>query len=277
MTKTNSKHLLDLEPGTAPLDAELVRSTSISTNAEAHTSNMMLVTGRGRIGKTTFLRGVASLAIMAGRPVRLCDFDRSNASLSKYYPEAQMLTTAAQLPMERKIEQILGEFLSGTQGYGLDIGGNDKTFEAFLAQGNISRLLEKHDKYLTWCQVFSTDEEDVAFFRTAYEALSSQKRIRWVVCLSYATALDGDEVEQFAPVREHPLIARVLDAGGELVGIPKLAINADVVSLRLRYEDAVANKPGLRGKLIGDWNATRVEAWLESVRVAVERIEGWLP
>lgn len=277
MTRTNSKHLLDLEPGTAPIDAELVRSTSISTNAEAHTSNMMLVTGRGRIGKTTYLRGVASLAILAGRPVRLCDFDRSNASLSKYYTESVMLKTAAQLPMERKIEQILGEFLKGNQGYALDIGGNDKTFENFLAQGNISRLLERHDKYLTWCQVFSTDEEDVAYFRTAYDLLSSQKRIRWVMCLSYNSALDGDEVEQFAPVREHPVIERVLDAGGELVDIPKLAINADVVKLRLRYEDAVANKPNLKGELIGDWNASRVETWLESLRVAVERIEGWLP
>lgn len=277
MTRTNSKHLLDLKTVAAPLEVKLASSASISTAAETHEANMMLVSGRGRIGKTTFLRGVASLAIMAGRPVGLCDFDRSNASLSKYYTEAQMLTTAAQLPMERRIEQVLGAFLQDRKGYGLDIGGNDKTFENFLAQGNISRLLEKHDKYLTWCQVFSTDEEDVAYFRTAYDALASQKRIQWVMCLSYASALEGDEVEQFAPVREHPVIERVLDAGGELVGIPKLAINADVVKLRLRYEDAVANKPGPKGERIGDWNASRVETWLESLRVAVERIEGWLP
>ncbi|WP_156465744.1 hypothetical protein [Methylobacterium sp. Leaf106] len=278
MKKMMDKNVSDIGIDSSLPDIGLGSSALINDpNQLRHESNMALVSGRGRIGKTGLLRGVASLALLAGRSIRLCDFDRSNASMSKYYPESKVLQTASQLPMEKKIEEVMMDFLEGNQGYGLDIGGNDKTFEKFLSEGDISKLLDRHDKYITWLQVFSTDEEDVSYFRTAYDALSSHQRIRWVICLSYASAPDGDEVGRFAPIREHPFINQVLDAGGEMFGIPKLAIHAEVVRLRLRYEDAIANKPGSEGLRIGEWSATRVEAWLDRLRTSVEPFKGWLP
>ena len=47
---------------------------------------LIVLLGRGRTGKTTEARWAADRAIQAGRPVILADGDRTNRSLSAFYP-----------------------------------------------------------------------------------------------------------------------------------------------------------------------------------------------
>ena len=233
------------------------------------------MSGRGQSGKSTAQKFLIDRAHLAGRTVETLDADITNASMKRSYPTAPQPTSAAAPVVAGFVNEKLAEFFSGDKSYMLDLTGQDKTFERALKQGNIRKMQERTGKKVVLYQLFSPNIDHVSAFETSYNELADS--VKWILCLNYGLADDGDEIRQFQSIRDHPSIRVALDRDAELVVFPRNPVIDEVEALGLSFADAIAGKPGRSGKVMSDWNISRLETWMENVEAEFEDIGRWLP
>lgn len=235
---------------------------------------MSAMVGRGQSGKSTLQKVLIDRASIAGRPVVCLDCDTVNATMTRFYPKALRPDSAAQPVVTGFVNEHIAKFFGDNKSYIMDFTGQDMTFERALKQGNIGKMQEKTGKPVVIYQLFSPNLEHISAFETSHRALGGS--VKWILCLNYGLADDGDEIRQFQAIRDHRIIRAALEGDAELVEFPRNPLIADIERLGLTFADAIAGKPGSDGTRLSDWDITRVEAWMEAVEDAFKPVQEWL-
>ena len=253
----------------------------IVTKATARTK-LVVALGRGKTGKSVFLRWVTESAREAGADVRVLDADPDNKALSSCFPDAETLPPGdgedRRLWLEDRLNAMVEAAKSGKGGYHavLDVGGNDRLLRALGAEVGLVDLLEESGIDTVAVHMLGPDEADLRYLEDV-EATGSFKPKSVVLVLNAGLLRTGQSVNvAFRPIMDSAIAKRVLsdERGGKWAMMPSLACirEVDQSGIRSFREAATAVKQ------IGLFNARRIAFWLDRDMPELRaKLAGFLP
>jgi hypothetical protein len=95
---------------------------------------VIFAVGRGRTGKTTFLRWISEISIDRGSSVILADIDPSNATFSTYFGNVARPETDAPAGIVRWLQSLIEHCMAERQSAIVDLGGGDTTLRTLATE-----------------------------------------------------------------------------------------------------------------------------------------------
>jgi len=226
---------------------------------------VVMVLGRQRVGKTSFLNAVAQYLKARGAVFEVWDGDQQNTSynLSLFHHEA--LRPSATDPEEVKVwlEQRFSSVVeSGTSAI-LDIGGGDTPLARLVEDVPVAEMLEGAGVRVVLAHVVGPETPDLDYLeRFSVGGLFVSRHT--LVVTNAGLVLSGRSVQAaFAQTMTHPAIRAVLRGGGRIVQMPRLACMSEVTDRGLSFEESMAGV-GVNGQSpLSMFDKARVRKWWE--------------
>jgi hypothetical protein len=226
--------------------------------------------GRGQTGKSSFARWAIDRAGQAGREVVPADGDRSNATLSSYYPAASHPSSAHDADVRSWITGLVERIATErTASVVLDLGGGDRTMEDYAREFPLVDFCQEHAIRLVVAYFVAPNADSLAPILTIEESGVFRGASTILVLNEGLVPLGMASDAAFAPVREHAGFRKVLDHA-RLVVMPKLACMTELERRRVSF---FCPEPGK----LGPMNAFLVNHWLKRMEEAFQPVRQWLP
>src|ERR1700710_1311871 len=95
-------------------------------------ARIIFVIGRGKTGKTTFLRWAAEKALDRNRPFLMADIDPTNASFSSYFPDVSRPSGHDPVEVRSWVQRFIGYAVENKITALIDLGGGDTALRSLL-------------------------------------------------------------------------------------------------------------------------------------------------
>jgi hypothetical protein len=260
---------------TAVLEAD--RDGEGTMPEDRSTPKLVLALGRGKTGKSTWIRWAVETALEQGAAPVIADADRTNATLAAFFenvtrpesPEDEDVRLWLNDFVDRQIEQRFSAFL--------DLGGGDLILKTWARDLELAPFLEKHDVTPVAVHFLGCDLDDLSYLRDVEESAKFTPR-HTVIVLNEGLVPTGRVVRTaFAPIIAHEVFRKVLDRGAQVVRMPRLACMHEVEQRRLSFDDAAAGmvKPGQ--DKIGPVNRQLIAIWRREMAAAFSKVAQWMP
>ncbi|MBB3175224.1 hypothetical protein FHR90_003078 [Endobacter medicaginis] len=237
-------------------------------------TKIVFVNGRGKTGKTTFLRWVAERAVLGNRPFMMADLDPTNASFSSYFDDVSRPNRSDPAGVTAWLHELIEHALSEKVSVVCDMGGGDTTLRETAAQmPGFAQEIEAMGAAPVLLSTVGTQPDDLA----AISALTSRgfaPKARGILFNEAAIDLGLSRNEAFAEVFENAITIGELQSGAVPLWIPRLHAAAAVENRRAYYSDA---RDGQTTPPLGLFDRSRVRSWLETMDRRFAGITSWLP
>ena len=261
---------------TALLEAEREGEGAIASDAMA-SPKLVLALGRGRTGKSTFIRWAAEAALERGAEPIIADGDRTNATLAAFFdnvtrpdsPEDEDVRLWLNAFVDRQIDHRFSAFI--------DLGGGDLILKTWARDLQLAPFLEQHGVVPVAIHFLGSDLDDLAYLRDIEDSARFQPR-QTVIVLNEGLVPTGRVARSaFGPIIDHEVFRKVLDRGAVVVRMPMLACMHEIERRRLSFADAEAGlvKPGQ--DRIGPVNRQLIAIWRREMSAAFANIAQWMP
>src|ERR1700761_5358629 len=117
----------------APQKAEDDFTPGQGVDLSAH-AKIIFVIGRGKTGKTTFLRWMAEQALDETRPFLMADIDPTNASFSSYFPNVSRPVGYDPVEVREWLLRFIAYALEQRTTAIIDLGGGDTALRSLLTE-----------------------------------------------------------------------------------------------------------------------------------------------
>jgi hypothetical protein len=252
------------------------------TDVAVERPKLVVTVGRGKTGKSAFLRWVAETALATGtRPIRVFDADIHNATLKRCFDHAEAPPSLDDEDRRTWVEARLSEMVEAVASNDpfdavLDLGGNDLLLKRLGFEVGLVELLDSSGVELVGVHMIGPDVADLRYLEDVERSgLFRPKRLVLVLNTGLVKTLQNPAVA-FKPILESEIIRDVTSAarGGKLVSMPALMCMAEIEQKGLKSFSAAAAAP----QVIGLFNTKRVAYWLERDMQAVrQQLAGYLP
>lgn len=264
------------EPARLHIDSKiesLVSSVSPTAIIAAEAA-LIFLTARGKSGKTFLTKYLIQRAMAGGRRLIACDADKTNASLSKLYPDALRPKNAGVEAGLAFLREQVNHMQEDRISRIFDFGAGDQTLEMAAREVDLVSWLEDEGFQPIKIHVLGPDLDDLSTLEKLERDLKPR---RTLLCLNMGLAPNGLADEAFSPIMEHPIFQKTLERGAEIVSLPYLAPARTIEQLRLTFQDAALGRPNAEGRKLDGWDAQRTKMWLRSVNEAFEHVQAYLP
>ena len=95
---------------------------------------LIFVIGRGKTGKTTFLRWMAETALDAELPFLMADIDPTNASFSSYFADVARPGGYDPVEVRAWLQRFIGYAVENKTTAVIDLGGGDTALRSLMAE-----------------------------------------------------------------------------------------------------------------------------------------------
>ena len=243
--------------------------------SSASMPKLILALGRGKTGKSTFIRWAAERAIERGGEPVIVDADRTNATLSAFFanvirppsPEDDDVRTCLNSFADRQIEERFSAFL--------DLGGGDLTLKAWARSLDLAPFLEGYGIAPVALHFLSSDIDDLSYLRDI-EAIFRPERTALV--LNEGTVPLGRVARTaFEPVMRHEIFLSAVARGARVMRMPRLAPMHEVDRRRLSFADAAAGAVKPDQEKIGPTSRQLITMWRREMEASFAPVASWLP
>ena len=242
---------------------------------------VMMVLGRQRVGKTSFLNAVAQYMKARGAVFEVWDGDQQNTSynLSLFHRDA--LRPSESDPEEVKVwlEQRFSSVVEKRTSAILDIGGGDTPLGRLVQDVPVAEMLEEAGIRVVLVHVVGPETPDLDYLGR-FSAGNLFVSRHTLVVMNAGLVLSGRSVQSaFAQTITHSTIRAVLRSGGQIVEMPRLACMSEVTDRGLGFEDAMSGVGTDRHPPLSMFDKARVRKWWqqELPKMLVEIPADWLP
>lgn len=224
---------------------------------------LIIVVGRQRVGKTSFLNTTVQYVRSTGGDLVVWNADKLNTSysLSMFHADALEPESADIEDVKRWLE---GRFMHLAQhGYDavLDVGGASTPLARLVEEAPIVRTLEEFGVRVVLIHVVGPEVADLDYLeRFQAEALFAPEAT--VIVLNGGLVLTGRSINSaFENVRRHPVITAAMLSGARVLTFPKLACMSEVTDRHLSFADAMkrVERPGIEP--LAFFDPPRVDIW----------------
>jgi hypothetical protein len=262
------------QPGLLPSAAQGGPPTSQFRDELACASSLVFPLGRGAHGKTFWTRWLIEELRNGGTDVTVVDADRTNATLSEFFPDVLTPLSAEDADVEDCLRSLTEGMMERPRTAVMDFGANDLTLK------RVSRKLGGFDAYLAAGLVrgvavhfFGPDRDDLAYLRDMENGVFAPPAT--LLVLNEALLPEGASNRLFDPVIDDPIFRAAVSRGAMPVFMPRLEVAREVNRRRLGFAAAAAGTPGPDGTRIGPWNRSLINAWRATMAANHQPVMEW--
>ena len=224
---------------------------------------LMIVVGRQRVGKTTFLNALAQHLRGQGASFEIWDADKMNATnnMSLFHREALQPTSVDPEDVKAWLEQRFTDLVERRFDAMLDVGGGDTPLARLVAEVPIATTLEDEGVRVVVVHVVGPDLADLDYLdRFEQDDLFAPEAT--LIVMNGGLVLSGRSLDfAFQQINDHDTITRSLTKGARIVEMPRLACMGAVTDRGLAFEDAMNGKVGADGRNLVLLDRPRVRKW----------------
>ena len=240
----------------------------------------MVVVGRQRVGKTSFLNALAQYLQERGAEFAIWDTDQMNTTNNMSVFHAQASTPPSERREDVKV-WLEGRFLDiAERRYDalLDVGGGDTPLTQLVEDVPVAAALSEVGVRVVAVHVLGPDVADLDYLDRFERNLFTPEAV--LIVRNSGLILNGQSDKiAFAALEGHAGLQRAFDKGAVLVSLPRLGCMSEVTDRGLSFAEALNGKCGTDGKGLSIFDRHRVRKWWtdELPREFGEIPPGWLP
>jgi hypothetical protein len=245
--------------------------------ADAPGPVMVIPLGRGKTGKSTFVRWVAETAIGRGGLPVIADADRTNATLAAHFENVLRPASPTDDDVRLWLNDLVDQQIEEKFSLFLDLGGGDLILKTWARELELAAFLEKNGITPVAVHFLGCDKDDLSYLRDT-EANTRFTPTRTVVVLNEGLVPPGRVARTaFTPIVEHEVFQKVLARGAVAVRMPRLACMHEVEDRRLSFADAEAGAVKAGQAKIGPVNRQLIGLWRRDMAIAFSKVAQWMP
>jgi hypothetical protein len=240
---------------------------------------LAMVEGRGRNGKSVLGRLLVGNARNVGRDLLVADWDRNNATLSTFYPDARRPVSAEDDDMQAGLTALLNEVAEAPRSLLVDTGGGDRVLASYGRTVPVVEFCEEIGVRPVAFVTLGPDPDDADHAVGICESGHFRPQDTVLVFNEGLVPPGRDTERAFAPLLERADLADLMRQGASSIILPRLDSGpmADVTRLRLDFWQAAAGAVGLGGVPVGPVQRSQLRMWLRKVGAAFQPIAERLP
>jgi hypothetical protein len=235
---------------------------------------LIFVIGRGKTGKTTFLRWMAETALEADHPFLMADIDPTNASFSSYFPDVARPIGYDPVEVRAWLQRFIGYAAENRTTALIDLGGGDTALRSLLTE--MPSLLEEVEASgLTVLAYYmcGPQPDDLAplitltshGFAPSYRALVFNEGV---------ADAGLPRLQAFGEILRHPIVKDAIKAGSLALWMPRLFAAAAVENSRASFADA---RDGKASRPVNMFDRARIKTWLGAMDQRFSGVRSWMP
>jgi hypothetical protein len=242
---------------------------------------LMIVVGRQRVGKTTFLNALAQYLRGHGASFEIWDADKMNGTnnMSLFHRAALQPASADPEDVKAWLEQRFTDLVERRIEAMLDVGGGDTPLARLVSEVPIATTLEDEGVRVVVVHVVGPDLADLDYLdRFEQDDLFSPEAT--LIVQNGGLVLSGRSLDfGFQHINDHDTITRSVMDGARVVVMPRLSCMAEVTNRGLAFDDAMNGEIGADGRNLALLDRPRVRKWW--TKEFPEMVRGipadWLP
>lgn len=235
---------------------------------------IVLTAGRGKTGKTLFLRWLCESAHQAGRTPILADIDPTNATFSTYFDGVTRPESFNQSAVRDWLQELIEYAIRTQQTAVIDLGGGDTVLRTIASEmPGFDAMIEDAGLSMVMFYLIGPHPEDLTPMATM-AALGFKPRARAIV-LNEGVAQAGQPRDQaFARVLTSNVYQDETNAGAVPLWMPRLHA---AEAIEARTAGFAAARDGQTEPPLGIFDRSRVNHWLRAMDEQFEGVRSWMP
>ena len=235
---------------------------------------LIFVIGRGKTGKTTFLRWVAETALDRNRPFLMADIDPTNASFSSYFPDVSRPSGHDPVEVRSWVQRFIGYAVENKTTALIDLGGGDTALRSLLSEmPSLLAEVESAGLAVVAYYMCGPQPDDLAPVVTLASHGFAPKA-RALIFNEGVSDAGLPRQQAFAEIQAHPVVQDEIKAGSLLLWMPRLFAAAAVENSRAGFAQA---RDGDATRPINMFDRARVKSWLTTMDQRFSGVASWMP
>lgn len=255
--------------------AEPARPSAVAQGIDlSDRPKIILTAGRGKTGKTLFLRWVGEMAQRAGHDPLMADIDPTNATFSAYFDGVARPDTFNQTAVRDWLSEFMEFAIAQRQTAVIDLGGGDTVLQTIAREmPGFDAMIEDAGLALVMFYLAGPHPEDLTPVATL-SALGFHPRARAIVLNEGVAPIGQPRDVAFARVLSANIYREEIKRGALGLWMPRLHA-ADAIEARtagfVAARDAQTQPP------LGLFDRSRVNHWLRAMDEQFAGVRSWMP
>jgi hypothetical protein len=235
---------------------------------------LIFVIGRGKTGKTTFLRWVAEDALDRNRPFLMADIDPTNASFSSYFPDVSRPSGHDPVEVRSWVQRFIGYAVENKTTALIDLGGGDTALRSLLSEmPSLLADVEAAGLAVVAYYMCGPQPDDLAPLVTL-ASHGFAPRTRALIFNEGVADAGLPRLQAFAEILAHPVVQEETKEGTLALWMPRLFAAAAVENSRAGFAQA---RDGDASRPINMFDRARVKSWLAAMEQRFSGVASWMP
>jgi hypothetical protein len=235
---------------------------------------IILAAGRGKTGKTLFLRWTVEMAQLGGRNVLLADIDPTNATFSTYFKGVARPDTFNQAAVRDWLQEFMEFAIAGKHTAIIDLGGGDTILRTIAGEmPGFDAMIEDAGLAMVMFYLVGPHPEDLTPAATL-GALGFKPRARAIVLNEGVGPVGQTHDQAFARVIAANVYRDETATGALSLWMPRLHA---AEAVEARTASFVAARDGHTEPPLGVFNRSRVGHWLKAMDEQFAGVKSWMP
>jgi hypothetical protein len=229
---------------------------------------MVIAAGRGKVGKSVTLRWMIERALARGDLPVIADADRTNATLSAFFPLAIRPASAEDEDVRLFLNQLADDQIGSRANSFLDLGGGDLTLKQWTRDLDLSSFLASYGIRPVLLHLLGSDIDDLAYLRDLETVFAPPHT---AIVLNAGMVPSGrSPLTAFTPILEHAVFKAAVERGAKVIRMPRLGCMQEVDARRLSFADAD------HGDSFPPTARQLVRMWRREMEKAFETVTPWI-
>jgi hypothetical protein len=255
---------------------ETATGESVDT-VEQETPKLVLTMGRGKTGKSTFIRWAGERAYRSGRSPIIADGDRTNATLAAFFEGVARPPSPDPLEMKDWLGQLIESQIEERFNVLLDLGGGDLVWKEYARDLELVQMCEKYGVEPVGVHFLGCDLDDLAYLRDVEEGNVFAPRRTILVLNEGIVPANQSVAKAFDAIQNHDIYRAAIARGAKPIFMPRLGCMSEVDRRRLMFEDAEAGRVKEGQDKIGPINRQMIAIWRRAMDKAFADVADFLP
>lgn len=236
---------------------------------------MVIAAGRGKVGKSVFLRFAIERNIARGGEPVIADCDRTNQTIRAFFGDRATVPPSAE---DEDVRLFLND-LADTQierrsTSFVDLGGGDLTLKQWARDLDLGPFLLKHNITPVVLHLLGSDLDDLSYLRDL-ETVFAPKHT--AIILNAGMVPSGrSALTAFEPIISHPVFASVVERGAVVIKMPRLGCMQEVDRRRLSFQDAEDGAVKSGQEKMGPTMRQMIAIWRREMEACITPIASWI-
>jgi len=255
--------------------AEQTGSSAVAQGVDlSDRPKIILAAGRGKTGKTLFLRWIGEMAQGAGHDPLMADIDPTNATFSTYFDGVARPDTFNQTAVRDWLSEFMEFAIAQRHTAVIDLGGGDTVLQTIAREmPGFDAMIEDAGLALVMFYLAGPHPEDLTPVATL-AALGFHPRSRAIVLNEGVGPVGQPREVAFARVLSANVYCEEIRRGAVGLWMPRLHA-ADAVEARTA--GFVAARDGQTQPPLGLFDRSRVNHWLRAMDEQFAGVRSWMP